>query len=76
MSDEEYKDYIETREIMAEMDKNEYYFEGETNAKIELALKLIKTGKMSLEEAIIFCSPDDSSDDHEEKIKRLPTEDK
>ena len=80
MSDEEYKDYIETRELMAEMDENERLAEaeekglakglakGETNAKIELAVKLIKTGKMSLDEAIIFCGLDKNQ---EEQIKKL-----
>ena len=80
MSDEEYKDYVETRELMAEMDENERLAEaeekglakglakGETNAKIELAVKLIKTGKMSLDEAIIFCGLDKNQ---EEQIKKL-----
>lgn len=47
MSDEEYKDYIETRELMAEMDKNEYYFEGQTQKAIEDVIAFAKTG-MSL----------------------------
>lgn len=55
MSDEEYKDYIETRELMAEMDENERLAEaeekglakGETNAKIEDVIAFAKTG-MSL----------------------------
>ena len=52
MSDEEYKDYIETREIMAQMDKNEYYFEGETNAKIEDVCKLVTKYKVDIDEAM------------------------
>ena len=47
MSDEEYKDYIETRELMAEMDKNEYFFEGQTQKAIEDVIAFAKTG-MSL----------------------------
>ena len=72
MSDEEYKDYIETRELMAEMDENERLAEakeeGQTQKAIELAVKLIKTGKMSLGEAIIFCGLDKNQ---EEQIKKL-----
>ena len=56
MSDEEYKDYIETRELMAQMDKNEYYFEGkaegETNAKIEDVCKLVTKYKADINEAM------------------------
>ena len=51
MSDEEYKDYVETRELMAQMDKNEYYFEGkaegETKKAIEDIIAFAKIG-MSL----------------------------
>ena len=44
---------------------------GENNAKIELAVKLIKTGKMSLEEALSFTGLDKSS---EQDIKALLNE--
>ena len=60
MSDEEYKDYIETRELMAEMDENERLAEaeekglakGETNAKIEDVINLIKKMNITLDQAI------------------------
>ena len=80
ISDEELKSILETREIKYKLERNEWYAEGkeeghaeglaegETNAKIELAVKLIKTGKMSLEEAIIFCGLDKSQ---EGEIKKL-----
>lgn len=80
ISNEELKSILETREIKYKLERNEWYAEGkeeghaeglaegETNAKIELAVKLIKTGKMSLEEAIIFCGLDKSQ---EGEIKKL-----
>ena len=72
ISNEELKSILETREIKYKLERNEWYAEGkeegETNAKIELAVKLIKTGKMSLEETIIFCGLDKSQ---EEQIKKL-----
>ena len=64
MSDEEYKDYIETRELMAEMDENERLAEaeekglakglakGETNAKIEAVCKLITKYKVDIDTAM------------------------
>ena len=64
MSDEEYKDYIETRELMAEMDENERLAEaeekglekgkaeGETNAKIEDVCKLVTKYKVDIDEAM------------------------
>lgn len=60
MSDEEYKDYIETRELMAEMDQNERLAEakeeglaeGEINAKIEAVCKLVTKYKADIDEAI------------------------
>lgn len=68
ISNEELKSIAETREIKYKLDRNEWIAEGETNAKVELAVKLIKTGKMSLDEAITFCGLDKS---HEEQIKKL-----
>lgn len=72
ISNEELKSILETQEIKYKLDRNEWYAEGkqegETNAKIELAVKLIKTGKMSLDEAIIFCGLDKNQ---EEQIKKL-----
>lgn len=41
---------------------------GVAKKAIELAVKLIKAGKMSLDEAIIFCGLDKN---HEEQIKKL-----
>ena len=62
MSDEEYKDYVETRELMAQMDKNEYYFEGkaegETNAKIEDVINLMQELNLSLDKAMIVLKID------------------
>lgn len=68
ISNEELKSILETQEIKYKLDRNEWIAEGATNAKVELAVKLIKTGKMSLDEAIIFCGLDKS---HEEQIKKL-----
>lgn len=70
MSDEEYKDYIETRELMAEMDQNERLAEaeekgiakglakGETNAKIEAVINLIKELNLSLDQAMTILKVD------------------
>ena len=41
---------------------------GEIKRAIELAVKLIKAGKMSLEEAIIFCGLDSNYKDEIKKI--------
>ena len=64
MSDEEYKDYIETRELMAEMDENERLAEaeekGETNAKIEAVINLIKKMNITLDQAISILEIDAS----------------
>ena len=68
ISDEELKSILETQEIKYKLDRNEWIAEGATNAKVELAVKLIKTGKMSLDEAIIFCGLDKNQ---EEQIKKL-----
>jgi len=68
ISNEELKSIAETREIKYKLDCNEYYFEGQTQKAIELAVKLIRDGKMSFEEAIIFCGLDEN---HEEQIKKL-----
>ena len=81
ISDEELKSIAETQEIKYKMDCNELIAQGmaqgeakgETNAKIELAVKLVKAGKMSLDEAITFCGLDDN---YKEEIKKLLTENK
>ena len=56
MSDEEYKDYIETRELMAEMVENERLAEaeqkGEANAKIEAVINLITKYKVDIDTAM------------------------
>ena len=44
---------------------------GETKRAIELAVKLIKAGKMSLDEAITFCGLDNN---YEAEIKKLLNE--
>ena len=46
---------------------------GETKRAIELAVKLVKAGKMSLEEAIIFCGLDNN---YKKEIKKLLNENK
>lgn len=78
MSDEEYKDYIETRELMAQMDKNEYYFEGkeegETNAKIEDVINLMQELNLSLDKAMTILKIDTSYKSQiEAKLKELGT---
>jgi len=56
MSDEEYKDYIETRELMAEMDENERLAmakeEGETQKAIEDVCTLVTKYKADINEAM------------------------
>ena len=71
MSDEEYKDYIETRELMAEMDENERLAEaeekgeakglakGEAKKAIEDIISFAKTG-MSLTQICQTLSVDEN----------------
>ncbi len=85
ISDEELKNILETQEIKYKMDCNELIAQGvaqgitqgEAKGKakkaIELATKLIKAGKMSLEEAMVFCGLDNN---YEEEIKKFPNEKK
>ena len=42
ISDEELKSILETREIKYKLDRNEWIAKGETNAKIEAVINLIK----------------------------------
>ena len=72
ISDEELKSIAETQEIKYKMDCNELIAQGEakgeTKRAIEVAVKLIKAGKMSLEEAITFCG---LGNNYKEKIKKF-----
>ena len=87
ISDEELKSIAETQEIKYKLDCNELIAQGiakglaqgmaqgeakgETKRAIELAVKLVKAGKMSLEEAIIFCGLDNN---YKKEIKKLLNE--
>ena len=87
ISDEELKSIAETQEIKYKLDCNELIAQGiakglaqgmaqgeakgETKRAIELAVKLIKASKMSLEEAIIFCGLNNNC---KEEIKKLLNE--
>ena len=89
ISDEELKSIAETQEIKYKMDCNELIAQGiaqgmakgiaqgeakgEAKKAIELAVKLVKAGKMSLEEAIIFCGLDNN---YKKEIKKLLNENK
>ena len=53
MSDEEYKDYVEIRKIVANIEKySEGKEEGETNAKIEAVCTLVTKYKADIDEAM------------------------
>ena len=71
ISNDQLKNILETQEIKRKMDCNELIAQGETNAKIELAVKLIKTGKMSIEESIIFCG---LNNNYQDEIKKFLNE--
>lgn len=49
ISDEELKNILETREIKYKLDRNEWFAEGEINAKVEAVIAFVKTG-MSLKQ--------------------------
>lgn len=55
---EEYKGYLETRQIMAQLDENERVYEEGQKARMKIIAKLIKVYKMSFEEAAIFTDLD------------------
>ena len=52
ISNEELKSILETREIKYKLERNEWYAEGETNAKIEAVCKLVTKYKADVDEAM------------------------
>lgn len=76
ISNEALKSIAETREIKYKLDRNEWYAEGkeegETNAKIEFVIDLVKKMSMTLEQAISFAKIDTSYKPQiESKLKEL-----
>ena len=72
ISDEQLKSIAETREMKYKLDRNEWIAEGETNAKIEFVIDLVKKMSMTLEQAISFAKIDISYKPQiESKLKEL-----
>lgn len=76
ISDEELKSILETQEIKYKLDRNEWYAEGkqegETNAKIEAVINLIKETGWPLEKAMTVLKVDASYKPQiEAKLKEL-----
>lgn len=72
MTKDRLRELAEAHEIMDQMDKNEYYFEGETNAKIEAVINLIKELNLSLDQAMTVLKVDASYKPQiEAKLKEL-----
>ena len=72
ISNEALKSIAETREIKYKLDRNEWIAEGETNAKIEFVIDLVKKMSMTLEQAISFAKIDISYKPQiESKLKEL-----
>ena len=60
ISDEQLKSIAETREMKYKLDRNEWIAQGETNAKIEDAINLIKETGWPLERAMTVLKVDTS----------------
>ena len=72
ISNEELKSIAETREIKYKLDRNEWIAEGETNAKIEAVINLIKETGWPLEKAMTVLKVDASYRSQiEAKLKEL-----
>ena len=72
ISDEELRSIAETREIKYKLDRNEWIAEGETNAKIEAVINLIKETGWPLEKAMTVLKVDISYKSQiETKLKEL-----
>lgn len=72
ISDEQLKSIAETREMKYKLDRNEWIAKGETNAKIEAAINLIKKMNITLDQAISILEIDASYRSQiEVKLKEL-----
>lgn len=72
ISDEQLKSIAETREMKYKLDRNEWIAEGETNAKIEDVINLIKETGWPLERAMTVLKVDASYKPQiEAKLKEL-----
>ena len=72
ISDEQLKSIAETREMKYKLDRNEWIAEGETNAKIEATINLIKETGWPLEKAMTVLKVDTSYKPQiEAKLKEL-----